>query len=159
MESDYITRLDLEYDKKELVKEVESLEFKPVFSSPNIKHTWLKARVKDDIQQLPHIKSLHSLFEGSIVVAYRLQPHAFVHMHVDPTTLCSINIILSDEYAPAEFEGFGKVMYECALFNTSVNHAVPAYDKERLLLKFAYLDTEYGVVRKRLENYLSVDVL
>ena len=73
--------------------------------------------------------------------------------------MCSINIILSDEYAPAEFEGFGKVMYECALFNTSVNHAVPAYDKERLLLKFAYLDTDYGVVRKRLENYFSVDVL
>ena len=159
MESDYITRLDLEYDKKELVKEVESLEFKSVFSSPNIKHTWLKAKVEDDIQQFPHIKSLHRLFEGSIIVAYRLQPHAFIHMHVDPTTLCSINIILSDEYAPAEFEGFGKVMYECALFNTSVNHAVPAFDKERLLLKFAYLNTEYGVVRKRLENYFSVVVL
>lgn len=152
MESNYITRLNLKYDKRELVKEFETLEFKPFFSSPNIKDSWLRARIKDDIHKLPHIKSLHELFEGSIIIAYRLQPHAYIHMHVDPTTLCAINIILSDDYAPAEFEGFGNVKYECALFNTSVNHAVPAYHKERLLLKFAYLNKSYDEIRSNLSS-------
>ena len=152
MESKYITRLNLKYDKKELVKEVESLEFKPFFSSPNIKDSWLRARIKDDIHKLPHVESLHKLFEGSIIIAYRLQPNAYVHMHVDPTTLCAVNIILSDDYAPAEFKGFGSIKYECALFNTSVNHAVPAYHKERLLLKFAYLNKSYDTIRSNLSN-------
>lgn len=152
MEENYITHLNLEYNKRELIKEVESLEFKPFFSSPNIKDSWLRARIQDNIHQFPHIESLHKHFQGSIIIAYRLQPHAYVHMHIDPTTLCAVNIILSDDYAPAEFEGFGKIKYECALFNTSVNHAVPAYNKERLLLKFAYLNESYETIKSNLSS-------
>ena len=151
-ESQFITRLCLEYDKKEILKEFHSLEFKPFFSSPNIKDSWLRARIRENIDRYPHINRLYSIFEGSVIIAYKLQANAYVHMHIDPTTLCSVNIILSDDYAPAEFEGFGKVSYDCALFNTSVNHAVPAYDKERLLLKFAYLDRSYETMRSSLSS-------
>ena len=42
-----------------------------------------------------------------------------------------------------------------ALFNTSVNHAVPAYKEERLLLKFAYLDTPYDVIKSKLSSLFS----
>lgn len=151
MESNYITRLNLKYDKIKLREEFKRLDFKTFFTSPNIKDTWLRATLKDTTDY-PIINSLNKLFEGSIIVAYKLQPNAYVHMHIDPTTLCAINIILSDDYAPAEFEGFGNVKYECALFNTSVNHAVPAYHKERLLLKFAYLNKSYDEIRSNLSS-------
>lgn len=151
MESNYITRLNLKYDKIKLREEFKRLDFKTFFTSPNIKDTWLRATLKDTTDY-PIISSLHKLFEGSIIIGYKLQPNAYVHMHIDPTTLCAINIILSDDYAPAEFEGFGNVKYECALFNTSVNHAVPAYHEERLLLKFAYLNKSYDEIRSNLSS-------
>ena len=106
----------------------------------------------------PHIEALYDIFEGSVIVAYRQLADTSVHMHIDPATLCSVNIVLSKDAAPVVFEDYGEIDYRCALFNTSLNHAVPAYHKERLLLKFAYLDTPYEAVRKRL-SHLSVDVL
>jgi hypothetical protein len=131
--------------------EVEELSFKPFSPKECYFHeTWLKARLRDHIHMYPHIEALHQLFEGSIVVAYRQLADTSVHMHIDPATLCSVNVILSDDPAPVIFEDFGEIQYRAALFNTSLNHAVPAHHSERLLLKFAYLDTPYDTVLKRL---------
>lgn len=147
----YLTHLDLDYDVDELRDEVEELSFKPFSPKECYFHeTWLKARLRDHIHMYPHIEALHQLFEGSIVVAYRQLADTSVHMHIDPATLCSVNVILSDDPAPVIFEDFGEIQYRAALFNTSLNHAVPAHHSERLLLKFAYLDTSYDTVLKRL---------
>jgi hypothetical protein len=77
-------------------------------------------------------------------------------MHTDPNTRCAINIILSDDYGPAIFEEFGEVNYECALFNNSRMHMVPAYPKERLLLMFAYLENSYEEIRDQLKLFSLV---
>ena len=147
----YLTHLDLDYDVDELRDEVEELSFKPFSPKECYFHeTWLKARLRNHIHMYPHIEALHQLFEGSIVVAYRQLADTSVHMHIDPATLCSVNVILSDDPAPVIFEDFGEIQYRAALFNTSLNHAVPAHHSERLLLKFAYLNTSYDTVLKRL---------
>ena len=145
--SKYITHINLDYDKAALREEVEELVFKP-FSPPEyyFHETWLKARVKHDVIMFPHIEELHKLFNDSLIVAYRQLAETSVHMHVDPATMCSINIVLTDDYSPVIFEDFGKINYECALFNTSLRHSVPAYHKERLLLKFAFKDKSYDDV-------------
>lgn len=160
MQELYVTHLNLRYDKEELREEVSELDFKP-FSPKEcyFRNTWLKARLRENIVMYPHIEDLHNQLPGSVIVAYRQLANTSVHMHVDPATECSVNIVLSDDYAPVVFKDYGEIRYDCALFNTSLDHAVPAYHKERLLLKFSYLDTPYDVVRKRLRSYFSVDVL
>ena len=156
----YLTHLSLDYDVDELRDEVEEFTFKPFSPKECYFHeTWLKARLREHIHMYPHIEALYDIFEGSVIVAYRQLADTSVHMHIDPATLCSVNIVLSNDAAPVVFDDYGEIDYRCALFNTSLNHAVPAYHKERLLLKFAYLDTPYDVVRKRLESYFRVDVL
>ena len=149
----YLIHLNIKYDEKELFKEGDKLTFKE-FAPTHcyFRSTWLKAALKKDFDMFPHINRLYKNFTGSIVRAYRQKANSSVHMHIDPATLCSINIIVSEDNAPVIFEEFGEIYYKCALFNTSLNHAVPAHNKERLLLKFSYLDTPYDVVKSRLAS-------
>jgi hypothetical protein len=153
MQKLYLTHLNLEYDKNELKDEVGELDFKPFAPEQYyFRNTWLKARLREHIFMYPHIENLHKQLPGSIIVAYKQLANTSVHMHVDPATECSVNIVLSDDFAPVIFEDYGEINYECALFNTSLNHAVPAYDKERLLLKFSFLDTSYDKIREMLND-------
>ena len=152
MENQFITHLKLEYDKIILREEFRRLDFKTFFTSPNIKDTWLRATLQDT-NDYPIIDSLHKKFKGSNIIAFTLRPNAYVHMHTDPKTRCAVNIILSDDYGPAIFEEFGEVKYECALFNNSRMHMVPAYPKERLLLMFAYLENSYEEIRDQLKLF------
>lgn len=146
----YLTHLDLKYNFDELKREVEEFSFKPFAPEEcYFRDTWLKAKLREHIQMYPHIEELHSLFEGSIIVAYKQLANTSVHMHIDPATACSVNVVLSEDYAPVIFEDYGEIMYKSALFNTSLNHAVPAYPKERLLLKFAFLEETYEDVKSR----------
>jgi hypothetical protein len=152
MENQFIMHLKLEYDKIKLREEFRRLDFKTFFTSPNIKDTWLRATLQDT-NDYPIIDSLHKKFKGSNIIAFTLRPNAYVHMHTDPKTRCAVNIILSDDYGPAIFEEFGEVKYECALFNNSRMHMVPAYPKERLLLMFAYLENSYEEIRDQLKLF------
>lgn len=147
MENNFILHLNLQYDKIKLRQEFRRLDFNKSFTSPNIKDTWLRATL-DDLTKYPIIKSLHENFKESNILGFTLQPNAYVHMHTDPKTRCSINFILSDDYGPAIFEEFGKVSYECALFNNSRMHMVPSYPMERLLLMFAYYDRSFNDVKE-----------
>lgn len=153
MQKLYVTHLNLQYDKEELKDEVSELDFQPFAPEQYyFRKTWLKARLKENIVMYPHIEDLHKQLPGSIIVAYKQYANTSVHMHVDPATECSVNIVLSDDYAPVIFEDYGEIHYECALFNTSLNHAVPKYSEERLLLKFSFLDTSYDKVREILND-------
>ena len=156
MQELYVTHLNLEYDKSELKDEVSELDFKPFAPEQYyFRNTWLKARLREHIFMYPHIENLHKQLPGSIIVAYKQLANTSVHMHVDPATECSVNIVLSDDFAPVIFEDYGEINYECALFNTSLNHAVPAYNKERLLLKFSFLDTSYDKLREMLNDKIG----
>ena len=153
MQKLYVTHLNLQYDKEKLKEEVSELDFQPFAPEQYyFRKTWLKARLKENIVMYPHIEDLHKQLPGSIIVAYKQYANTSVHMHVDPATECSVNIVLSDDYAPVIFEDYGEIHYECALFNTSLNHAVPKYSEERLLLKFSFLDTSYDKVREILND-------
>ena len=156
MQKLFLTHLNLNYNKDELRKEVNELDFKPFAPEQYyFRNTWLKARLREHIFMYPHIEDLHKQLPGSIIVAYKQLANTSVHMHVDPATECSVNIVLTDDYAPVIFEDFGEIKYECALFNTSLNHAVPKYYKERLLLKFSFLNTSYNEIRKMLNDKIK----
>tara|TARA_Y100001972_G_C7606955_1_gene304215 strand:- start:157 stop:627 length:471 start_codon:yes stop_codon:yes gene_type:complete len=156
MQELYVTHLNLEYDKNELKDEVSELDFKPFAPEQYyFRNTWLKAKLREHIFMYPHIEKLHKQLPGSVIVAYKQLANTSVHMHVDPATECSVNIVLSDNFAPVIFEDYGEINYECALFNTSLNHAVPAYEKERLLLKFSFLDTSYDKIREMLNDKIK----
>ena len=153
---EYLTHLDLEYNFDRLKEEVEELSFNPFAPEEcYFRDTWLKARLREHIFMYPHIQELYKLFDGSVIVAYKQLANTSVHMHIDPATLCSVNIVLASDAAPVIFEDYGEIHYKAALFNTSVNHAVPAYKEERLLLKFAYLDTPYDVIKSKLSSLFS----
>ena len=99
MQELYVTHLNLRYDKEELREEVNELDFLPFAPEQYyFRNTWLKARLRENIVMYPHIEDLHKQLPGSIIVAYKQLANTSVHMHVDPATECSVNIVLSDDY-------------------------------------------------------------
>ena len=152
-ESDFITHLNIKYNKTMLQNELSLLNYTQYFTSPNIKDTWLRATITNT-DTFPNIKRLHDIFKGSGIVAYKLQSNSYVHMHVDPLTLCSVNIILSNNNGPVIFKDYGNIYYECALFNCSLEHAVPAFNNERLLLKYYWQKQSYEEIKTQLANFI-----
>jgi hypothetical protein len=82
---------------------------------------------------------------------YRQEKNTSVPMHKDMHTLCAVNILLSDNNGPIEFEGLGEIHYDCAMLNLQKGHAVPPFPEERLLLKFSIFDLPY---KDAITNYL-----
>jgi len=154
MESKYLTHLNIKYNKKMLRDELLTLNYTQYFTSLNIKDRWLRSTI-NDTSLFPNIKKLHNLFPESGVVAYKLQSNSYVHMHTDPLTSCAVNIILSDNNGPVVFEDYGKINYECALFNCSLKHAVPAFDNERLLLKYYWQKKSYEKIKLLLADFIK----
>ena len=76
-------------------------------------------------------------------------------MHKDYGTKCGINILLSENSGPVVYED-GEHYYTCALLNTQEDHAVPAYEADRLLYKISVMDLEYEEVYERLNDLGAV---
>tara|TARA_B100000424_G_C22838892_1_gene447770 strand:+ start:328 stop:816 length:489 start_codon:yes stop_codon:yes gene_type:complete len=157
----FIKHLDIKYNKYELRKEFRKLEFKSVFTSDNIKDSFLRAEPGENIDQYPIIKTLSDKLQCTNVFGFTLAPNAYIHMHTDPPgkPSCAVNIILSDNYGPVVFQDYGEIMYECALFNNSVMHSVPSYPEERLLLMFGYFNDTYDNVKEKLVKNIKNDFL
>jgi|TARA_B110000263_G_C15305630_1_gene510224 hypothetical protein len=65
---------------------------------------------------------------------------------------CAINILLTGEDNPVEFEGYGKQIYEAAVLNTSHLHRViPA--EERTMARLSFKDLTYKEVVKGIEEW------
>mgnify|MGYP003127241046 CR=1 FL=1 len=156
-ETDFITRLNLKFNKNKLLKEFKELEFKSHFSSPNIKNNWLRATLTKQFNNFPNIKKLHNKFEGTKIFAFILKPYTDVHYHIDPMTLCAINIILSENYGPVKFKEYGEIYYKQALFNNNRMHSIPAFEEERLLLMFPYFNKSYEDVKNSLSDSLLLE--
>lgn len=159
--NNFITHLDIKYNKHELKKEFRRLKFKSVFTSENIKDNFLRAEPGRHINEYPLIKTLSDNLQCTNVYGFTLAANAYIHMHTDPPgkPFCAVNIILSDNYGPVVFKDYGEIMYECALFNNSIMHSVPSYPEERLLLMFGYFNDTYDNIKIKMFNNGKNDFL
>lgn len=74
--------------------------------------------------------------------------------HKDMKTLCAVNHIVSDRYAPLIIEG-QEYMYKTAVFNTQREHHVVNNGYEaRVLIKLSFFDLSYEDLVKRLQHQL-----
>lgn len=166
--TDYLYNINLSYDKTKLLEEINNITFNPFndlgpeqkgiskipkghwFDNPP---TWLQGHV---IESYPEINKVQTQISNLLKCKdirpryYKQQINTAVPMHQDKGTLCAINILLSDTYGPIEFEDLGEIHYDCAILNLQKKHAVPAFSKERVLLKYSIFDVPY---REALANY------
>jgi hypothetical protein len=76
---------------------------------------------------------------------YFQEPGSFLDWHTDINTLCSVNMVLSDDPAPISFRS-GEMYYRQALLNTTVPHAVKNGPTERILFKISIFDKTFEQV-------------
>jgi len=84
---------------------------------------------------------------------YWLEPFAEIPEHVDNGTQCSINLILTDTPAPITIEDI-EYVYQQALLNTTVPHAVFNGPNERIMLKISIFDETYEQLVTRIKYKL-----
>ena len=157
---EFLTHLDLPFSRELLLKEANNgTEFKPFDSVPNTTSwfnkpsTWLVGKV-DDVTICPEVNRLLAIIKARMDCVdvrpryYKQEANTEVPLHADINTLCSVNIILVDDFAPIIFEEIGEVTYKCALLNISKAHAVPPHPEIRYLLKYSIFDKTYEEARK-----------
>ena len=167
---DYISDVDLSYDKTKLLDEMDNVTFAPMnftragrgtsgiekpphnswFHNPP---TWLQGHVLDEYPEINRVQTqICNLLECRDIRPryYKQEKNTEVPMHNDRGTFCAINIMLSDNAAPIIFKYLGEIKYECALLNIRKHHAVPSFPEERVLLKFSIFDVSY---KDALSNY------
>jgi len=153
----YITHLNLEYDNDELKDEVEDLNFQPfnLYTkgyNESEDAAWWIARIRENRSMYPLIDGIYNLLEADVIAIHRQYANTRINTHIDPNSVCCVNIILSGHTGPVLFEDYGKIYYKCALLNSQHWHSVPSYDEERLLVKFAYFKKPYEEVLTNLTN-------
>jgi hypothetical protein len=74
--------------------------------------------------------------------------------HKDMKTLCAVNHILSDRYAPLIIEG-DEYQYETAVIDLQREHYVDNYGyEERMLMKLSFFDLSYEELLSKLSSSL-----
>lgn len=154
-----IVELDLHTDRKRLRNFVNQNrnKFKEYFEWVPIKvkenRAWKQLKINpceiQEVQTLYNKLKLLFLDEKINCYFYILEKNHFIGTHTDPKTLCSINILLSEDNAPIVIEN-KEYCYNTALLDTSREHSVPASDNDRLLLKFSFSKTKFEVAKERL---------
>lgn len=168
--SDCLYDINLTYDKDKLISEMESVNFHPFndlgpeqqgvskipeghwFHNPP---TWLLGHVVEEGSEVDKVKDqLRELFGSQDIRPryYKQEANTSVPMHADTGTLSAVNIVLSDEYGPIEFDGLGLINYNCALIDTQKRHGVPSHSKERVLLKFSMFDITFNECKEKIIN-------
>ena len=81
---------------------------------------------------------------------YFLKPFAFIPDHVDNSTKCSINFILSEKPAPIKIEK-KHYSYTQALLDTTKTHSVLNGKEERILLKLSIFNETFENIAYRIK--------
>jgi hypothetical protein len=81
---------------------------------------------------------------------YWMKPYAVIPEHTDNGTLCSINIILTEQAAPITIGG-EQYFYDMILLDTTVPHSVVNNEHERIMLKISIFDEDYHSLVSRIK--------
>ena len=99
----------------------------------------------------PYIESIIEDFEvDGRPRFYWLGANLHLPEHVDNTTTCSLNFVLSEDPAPVTVLG-ENFYYRSASLNTSVLHSVTNGPVERVLFKISIFNESYEDIVKRLK--------
>ena len=83
---------------------------------------------------------------------YIVAPGGYLPPHKDMKTLCAVNHILSDRYAPLIIED-QEYLYKTAVFNTQREHHVVNNGYEvRVLIKLSFFDISYQELVSRINR-------
>jgi hypothetical protein len=103
----------------------------------------------------------HDLGISGWIDFYFQEPNSFLVPHIDPESLCGINVILTPEPAPVTFYENAtsttelgtatNYVYSQAILNTTVLHSVQTTDTERILFKICIPDESYESVVARIK--------
>ena len=86
---------------------------------------------------------------------YIQEANVSIPFHIDRSTLCSFNFLLSDNLDPISFRT-KTVVYKTALLNTTIEHAVLNPKNKRILFKVSVFDKTFEEIQNVLppELYL-----
>jgi hypothetical protein len=82
---------------------------------------------------------------------YTVAPNSELEQHLDHGTLCSINILLSENTAPVNFQG-KEYMYKQCLLNTQKMHGVINGPHERILFKLSIFNEDFETVAEKIKK-------
>lgn len=90
---------------------------------------------------------------------YWLKPNATISTHIDNTTKCSLNFLLSENNTAIIING-KEYFYKNALLNTTQPHSVKNGNKERLLFKISIENENFeNVANKIIKKKYNQNVL
>lgn len=99
-------------------------------------------------------KNRYGEFGKPTVTYFYIDPGMHYDWHIDTDIshdmtndgriLCAMNIVVTDESVPAEFQGIGEERYTAALFNTSwVHRVIHTAGSQRILARITFRDIIY----------------
>lgn len=155
--NNFLTNIEVEFDRDKLIAQALETDEYETFIDPlngNPITNW-------QIKKITHGYGLQIAEKFKIQFAlkdcrprfYIQEPHSVIPFHVDRGTLCSLNILLSENLAPITFRT-GDVYYKSALLNTQELHAVRTGSERRLLYKISVFDKTYQELRDVLPSKL-----
>jgi len=100
-----------------------------------------------------HFKNLFNLTDCKPRF-YIQEPGFDIGFHTDQNTLCSFNFVLSNDPDPISFTNFD-VIYNQALLNTQVKHAVLKTKSKRILFKISVFDKSFEEIARVLPSKLN----
>lgn len=169
-------------DRDLMLKEAISLRDKPEvwngeldYSTAPMMHGKRSSQAKASIKSLPSDEKntpyLNQMFKGFTEMYgdfgnthpnyFFIEPNWTYDWHVDThlskqmtgsSVLCAMNIVLTDDQTPAEFEGWGEQQYTACMFNTSVFHRVQTQGKLRVLARITFRDYVFEEVVYRIKK-------
>ena len=66
--------------------------------------------------------------------------------------LCAMNIVLTDDQTPAEFQDWGEQQYTACMFNTSMYHRVQTHGTLRILARITFRDFLFEEIVHRMKK-------
>ena len=147
---EYIKNIEIIIDEKLLLSQaLDELDYKIYVDPITGKEIsgWKIKRVNDGYgHQIAESFKIHFDIKDCRPRFYLQEPYSVIPFHVDRGTLCSLNILLSDNLTPITFEN-EDVYYKSALLNTQKLHAVRTGSERRILYKISIFDKTYQELR------------
>ena len=100
-----------------------------------------------------NFKNTYDIFGKVDARYYRLLANRTLPWHVDRSTQCSLNMVLSEKPAPILFRKDAKTYeydYKIALINTQIEHSVSNGPEDRLLFKISIFDETFDSVASKI---------
>jgi len=153
-----LINFDIDFDKETLLKEANDPEGYENFRDPltnNPINGWQIKRITTGYGYTLS-ESFKNFFElqDARPRFYIQHPNVTIPFHTDRNTLCSFNILLTENTEPITFRD-STVSYRVGLLNTTVEHAIINSKHIRILYKISIFDKSFEEIKNVLPSKLQ----